>query len=39
MEQEEKVDKHDEFPVRHLVYLIIGTIVIAVSVALMIPYL
>ncbi len=39
MVPEEKVDKDDEFPARHLVYLIIGTVVVAITVALMIPFL
>ncbi|HKJ96474.1 MAG TPA: hypothetical protein VJ944_01880 [Thermoplasmataceae archaeon] len=34
-----EVDKDDEFPVKHFIYLIIGTIAIAIVVVLAIPLL
>lgn len=39
MSDDKRNDKHDEFPVRNLIYMIIGTVAIAVAVALTLPLL
>lgn len=39
MTEQEQVDKDDEFPVKHLVYLIIAMIGVSIFVVLMMPIL
>ncbi len=39
MVPDRKIDKHDEFPVKHLVYLIIGTVIVAIAVVVALPFL
>lgn len=39
MPEQENVDRDDEFPVKHLAYLIIAMIVVSIFVVLVVPFL